>query len=410
MTRIGFRTATAACLAIAALLVAAPPRVASAIDCTQTSVGLTPINDLGAGLYLGLYEGGLYPGGLDTPPPAHRAEGVLRAAGIVPLDPAGDPDPAGHYVLVSIGMSNTTQEFCSREGLPPCNPWTFMGRADGDPRVNHRSLVIVNGARGGQSAEFWEDPDSPNYDRIRDDWLTPRGLSEQQVVAAWVKVADPRPTVSLPDPAADAFELLTRMGNIMRALKVRYPNLRVVFLSSRIYAGYATSNLNPEPYAYESGFAVKWLIEAQIDQMATGTIDPLAGDLDYTTVAPWIAWGPYLWADGLVPRSDGLIWTCDDFEPDGTHPAQPAEEKVGTLLLRFFLNSPFARPWFRDPCGGADLDGNGSVDLLDLSILLGNFGTTSATRVEGDLDGDGDVDIVDLSRLLNHFGLAGCQS
>ena len=52
-------------------------------------------------------------------------------------------------------------------------------------------------------------------------------------------------------------DILQQQGNIMRALKVRYPNIKVVFLASRIYAGYASTMLNPEPYAYESGFGVK---------------------------------------------------------------------------------------------------------------------------------------------------------
>ncbi len=41
---------------------------------------------------------------------------------------------------------------------------------------------------------------------------------------------------------------------ILNKLKKRFPNLRIAYLSSRIYAGYAKSALNPEPYAYESGF------------------------------------------------------------------------------------------------------------------------------------------------------------
>jgi len=52
-----------------------------------------------------------------------------------------------------------------------------------------------------------------------------------------------------------------------------------------------------------------------------------------------------------------------------------------------------------------DLDGDGDVDLADLSILLAHYGTTSGAQYEdGDLDGDGDVDLADLSILLANYG------
>ena len=41
---------------------------AAASNCAGTSTGRIPINDLGAGLYLGAFQGGLYPGGRNTPP------------------------------------------------------------------------------------------------------------------------------------------------------------------------------------------------------------------------------------------------------------------------------------------------------------------------------------------------------
>ena len=128
--------------------------------------------------------------------------------------------------------------------------------------VDQPALKIVDGAKGGEPAGAWDAPDDANYDRIRDQVLGPRGLTEAQVQAAWVKVANPGPGLGLPDAGADAFILLAQHGDIVRALKSRYPNLKLVFVSSRIYAGYATTALNPEPYAFESGLAVKWLIEA----------------------------------------------------------------------------------------------------------------------------------------------------
>jgi len=391
---------------LATMACAAACGAALGSDCSRTSVGFTPINDLGSGLYLGQFQGGLYPDGLNIPPAAHAAAGLAQAGLIEPLDTAGNPSPDGRYVLVSIGMSNTTQEFCSGGGGLPCDPWTFMGQAADSSLVNHTTLVIANGARGGQAAEDWESPSNPNYDRIRDQVLGTQGLSEAQVQAAWVKVANPRPNRSLPDPDSDAVELLRRTGNIVRALRVRYPNLRTVFLSSRIYAGYATTGLNPEPYAYESAFAVKWLIEAQIRQMAGGGIDPIAGDLALGSATAWLAWGPYLWADGLSPRSDGLIWTCDDLESDGTHPAHSGEQKVGTMLLGFFLDSPFTSGWFRADAGScpADINRDGTVDVRDFFAFIRAF-EMGAPRA--DVNGDGTVDVRDFFAFVLAFE-AGC--
>src|SRR5262249_43873013 len=161
------------------------------------------------GLYLNQYEGGLYPNGQNQIPPGHMNAGFAHAVAVRPLNILGNPDPAGSYVLLSIGMSNTTQEFCSQPGTLPCDPWTFMGQAATAPRVNHGSLVIANGARGGQTTSTWDSPTDPNYDAIRNNVLMPQGLSEAQVQAVWVKVANAQPTISLPDPNADAFALLT---------------------------------------------------------------------------------------------------------------------------------------------------------------------------------------------------------
>ncbi|HVT45388.1 MAG TPA: hypothetical protein VMT00_13480 [Thermoanaerobaculia bacterium] len=315
------------------------------------ATGQAPLTDLGSGQYLG-FPGGLFGLGSNEPPDDHAAAGGAFAVLVRPLDSAGHPSFAGRIVMISIGMSNTTQEFCAQNSRGPCDPWSFVGQANADPEVNHSTLLLVNGAAGGQAADAWDSPSERNYDRIRDQNLAAAGVTEAQVQVAWVKVANRSPAVSLPSPNADAYRLVGQLGDIVRSLKVRYPNLRLVYVSSRIYAGYATSSLNPEPYAYESAFAVKWLIGAQIEQMRSSTIDPRAGDLDYNSgLAPFVTWGAYLWANGTSPRSDGLVWLRSDFASDGTHPAQPGRAKVGSLLLQFFKTEPTARGWFLDRGG-----------------------------------------------------------
>src|SRR5438270_3729520 len=84
----------------------APP----AANCAITSTRFIPLMDLGTGTYHG-YEGGLYAGGVDTPPPAYLQAGLTRAKAIRPRLGDGTPDPNGRLVLLSIGMSNTTMEF-----------------------------------------------------------------------------------------------------------------------------------------------------------------------------------------------------------------------------------------------------------------------------------------------------------
>jgi len=401
---------SAALLAALNFALLSAPSLAS--NCNQTSVSKTPINDLGAGLYLNQFQGGLYPNGVNDVPAAHAAVGVSRAHGIQPLNLQGQPSPTGRYVLLSIGMSNTTQEFCSQNSALPCDPWTFMGQAAINPNVNHDTLAIVNGAAGGQAALSWDSPADLNYDRVRDTRLIPQGLSEAQVQAVWVKEANISPTVSLPNANADAYALEASLGNIARAIKVRYPNVKLVFFTSRIYAGYASTNLNPEPYAYESAFAIKWLIEAQINQMASGgtTIDPVAGDLNYDAgSAPWLAWGPYPWADGLTPRSDGLIWQCADLQSDGTHPSMSGEQKIGAMLLDFMLTSPFAAPWFHAPLPG-DVNNDGVVNADDLLMVINHWGQcppppqSCPPDIAPPPDGNGVVNVDDLLMVINHWG------
>lgn len=333
--------------------VRAPVRGASLINFTATTPSLVPLTDMGASTYFG-FPGGLYPAG-NVMPQAHADAGQAFAATIEPLDINGNPSTDGKYVLLAIGHSNTMLIFCNTEPLQPCPSFTFAGQAIAEPDVDKTNLAIVRGA--GARAEFWVSPNPTCcYDHIRDVVLGPLGLSEQQVQVVWAELHTRAPTITLPHPDAQAYHLVGRLGSIMRAFRSRYPNLRLVFLSSGVYLGHRvtpTPDLditrhNREPLEYETGFAMKWLIQAQIDQMASGgtIVDGRAGDLNYNTAVPWIGWGPYLWADGVNPRSDGLSWSRGNYNSDALHLNPEGRERAASLLLTFFKTSPQARCWF----------------------------------------------------------------
>jgi PKD repeat protein len=322
----------------ALLFVAASTLIAPLLraDCSLTTTGTIPINDLGPGSY-NSFTGGLYPAASDTPPAAHAAAALTIATNqIKPLNASGNPDPVnGRIVMISIGMSNTTQEFATK-GME-----NFKLRADADPAKNPQ-LILVDGAQGGQDAPAWVNPNAATWSVVNQR-LTAAGVAPQQVQVAWLKqaLANPNNYGAFP---AHAQVLQSDLEIIVRNLKTKFPNIKIAYLSprTRAYTNTATA-LNPEPFAYETGFAVKWTVEDQITGAGNLNFDPAKG----AVVAPLLLWGPYIWADGLMPRSDGFTWLCSDLEADFTHPsASGGVPKVATHLLAFFKTDPTAVPWF----------------------------------------------------------------
>jgi len=167
------------------------------------------------------------------------------------------------------------------------------------------------------------------------------GVTPQQVQVAWVKMANAGPHGEMSEHAR---QLQRDILKSLQLARQRFPNLRLAYLSSRIYGGYATTTLNPEPYAYEGAFAVRWLIQDQIAHQPGLNYDPAQGPVQ----VPLLLWGPYLWSDGTTPRRlDGLTWQRADLASDGTHPKfDTGAPKVAQLLLTFFKTDPNAKSWF----------------------------------------------------------------
>lgn len=292
----------------------------------------SPLTELGNSDYIRMdgtstgFKGGLYPNGENTRPTNHEQSGIAIADTILPVDINGNYDPKkGKIIFLSIGMSNTNLEF-----------ETFQQMAKEDPDTNSK-ILFLNGALSSQTSDRWLDPNAITWQNISDR-IDQYGFSPAQVQVVWIKLTQTKAG----DFPAKALSLESDLKTIVRNLKSAYPNTKIAYLSSRIYSYTYFRGLSPEPNAYETGFSVKWLIEKQINGDSSLNFDPEKGEV----VAPYLSWGPYLWANGQTPRADGLVWLPDDFEFDCTHPTISGRQKVATMLLDFFKSDTTTKSWF----------------------------------------------------------------
>jgi hypothetical protein len=294
----------------------------------KSSVGLKPLTEMSADDRYKGEAGGLYGGGKNEPPEKHLKAARDATARIQPLDADGKPNKDGTIALVSISMSNATQEFS-----------LFKQIADRDEKKSPR-VTVVDCAQGGQAMAQWVDPKGRAWTEA-DRRLEAAKVSPKQVQVVWVKLANVAPKGELTEHGKKLYQDTVA---VLKNATERFPNLRIAYLGSRIYGGWATTQLNPEPYAYESAFVVRWLIRDQMKGDAALNYDADKGAVK----APVLLWGPYLWADGTTPRkSDGLVWERSDLvDRDGTHPSPSGRRKVADLLLKFFQTDPLASKWY----------------------------------------------------------------
>jgi hypothetical protein len=299
---------------------------------TGTTNPLIPINDLGTGTYEGS-EAGLYPNGLNTRPAAFDAAGVSIAQSIQPLDADGTVDPVnGKIGFMTIGMSALFDTFLQ-----------YTTDFYADPGVNPH-VVLVPGAQPRAYAANFADPNDWFWNPIFQSFLPESGLTAAQVQVVYVKDIDPTPTGTFP---ADMAKLQSEYELIPQNVLAKFPNVKLLYWGGPIYTGYSdgltTGLIDPEPYEYESAFAVKWAIQDQINGNANLNWNSANGPV----LAPWMSWGAYPWANGLLARQDGTYWSCPDIKYDGFHPSELyGREKETNLMLNFFKSDDTTTPWF----------------------------------------------------------------
>jgi hypothetical protein len=327
--------------------------------CDLGPTGLPPLVDLGPGQTYQGFEGGLYPGASNVRPAAHTAAGQRIAQSIVPLDANGNYDAGGKIVFLPIGGSLTDVTW-NGYSSPPGNPYydnSIKGQALADPSTNPQ-LVFPDIILGGIAGD-WRNPNDPIYSLVEGQ-LTAQGVTPQQVQIVWVypfPYQGPGLPVDWSWPSSTV-SYRDSWKATMRALKQVYPNVKIAYLGTRHHI-YTTSltrwrfALRGDPAAHDSAWSVKraihdsawsvkWAIEDQINGDPSLNYDPAQGEV----FAPWIAWGPYLWADDNIPRRyDEFLWTCPDVQ-DYSHPSARGVYKQAALFLNQMKSDPTATPWF----------------------------------------------------------------
>ena len=202
-------------------------------DCSRDSMGLSPLNDLGAGIYQGV-QGGLYGGGSNQCPFGHAFDGLRIARTIAPLDTAGLPNAAnGRIVMTSLGGNVASLQFA-----------VFAATVAADAARNPK-LLIVNGAAGGTTCWTRRDQQSPYWD----------------AVAASLRAAGPR----RPRPRwrmnfcrgllggmASTDSTARLLTSAIRNARAHLPNLRLLYHAPHL-RGYENNAALTEPNGYWTG-------------------------------------------------------------------------------------------------------------------------------------------------------------
>lgn len=214
-------------------------------------------------------------------------------------------------------------------------------------------------------------------------------------------------------PAGASFDFLA-VGSVSDVPDLAVANLTATRTSSllRLNASFPAFSSAPKTVeVYFEGFLVASVPNVSISQV--GTVPPDSWPTAYgirrevvpqnrpALVCEWPGPVPIVLPGGTIASGDELrvvVMTAGntlDFvaQIGGT----------GSDVPDMFIDGEEVQP----ACPG-DVNGDGVVDLADLTILLGSFGLAgNVSLMDGDLNLDGTVDLADLTELLSNFG-ASC--
>lgn len=286
-----------------------------------------PLNDLGTGIYRG-YVGGLYPGGANEASGVYAEDLLATCNSIKPIDVNGNPDATnkGFVVFISLGGSTGGK-----------NMTALIKKTKGNPVTNSR-LKLMNGNQPAQKATLTNiaNPNNIYWGHVSQ-VLNGHNSSYKQVQVVYLETDDGVTTVKFPDRPNI---IKQRIQACMRTLQAKFPNLKVVYVlgRSRTFPN-TTTPWNTEPSPYYFGWACKWAIEDQINNV------PGTEYKGPNKVSPMVAWGFYQWADSLPRTTDNFYWRFSETK-DGMHASEAGQDTLSGRFQKFLLTDPYANTWY----------------------------------------------------------------
>lgn len=274
------------------------------------------------GTYKGL-EGGLYEGGANTPTLSQRIRIQKQISLIKPLLENGQEDSNGKVGFLFIGDPYTEGEFQA-----------FSEVLLKEKKADH--LVLVDGSQAAQDTTYWEKGLYPW--EVLKDRVESAGIISTQVQVAWLDLNFSSYSGNL---QVDIEDQARTLNDIIKITLSKYPNIRVIYLSSPRYAGYSIDSDYQEPQAFEAAFAVRHLISLQ-EESKLNYMD----SVKLLKTEPALVWGPYLW-NNQTNGGGNYAYGPERYEKDGITFNLIGKQKYALDLLNFWSEYEFSNTWFK---------------------------------------------------------------
>jgi hypothetical protein len=266
---------------------------------------------------------GLYNNNSNSPSINQKVLAQRQLQLIKPLDGNGNPATQGKIGFVYIGDPYTQGEFASFNELIK------------DNNLVNQKLVLVDGADIKIDTTYWEKSQFA-WENLKKS-VDSKYITEKQVQIVWINLSN---TASSSELDSDIQNFADILQKITESALIKFPNTRIVYLSSPRYMGYSTESQFKEPDAYETSFAVRELISRQ--EKGELNFRENITSLESDTV---LLWGPYVWNNSTAGSSAFSI-SKDDLMSDGLIFTAAGRQKYVLNLFTYWSENEFTKSWF----------------------------------------------------------------